>query len=72
MPIPIVRPAPLRERGNPNWGKPMQPAPAIATEFELADPSVGTHEANVCCVSSVARLVRVQQESLLHPRMVSC
>jgi len=34
MPAPLVRPAPYRKRGNPNWGKPFQPAPAVATEFE--------------------------------------
>ncbi|HEV2728487.1 MAG TPA: hypothetical protein VGV15_00520 [Terriglobales bacterium] len=35
----MARPvAPLvmtRKRGNPNWGRPMRPAPAVATEFEL-------------------------------------
>jgi hypothetical protein len=24
-----------RQRGNPNWGRPMPPAPALATEFEM-------------------------------------
>jgi hypothetical protein len=24
-----------RPRGNPNWGRPRPPAPALATEFEL-------------------------------------
>jgi hypothetical protein len=24
-----------RPRGNPNWGRPMPPTPALATEFEL-------------------------------------
>jgi hypothetical protein len=24
-----------RKRGNPNWGRPIPPAPAVATEFEL-------------------------------------
>jgi hypothetical protein len=24
-----------RKRGNPNWGRPMPPVPALATEFEL-------------------------------------
>jgi hypothetical protein len=23
------------KRGNPNWGRPMPPAPALATEFEM-------------------------------------
>jgi hypothetical protein len=25
----------IRPRGNPNWGRPMPPTPALATEFEL-------------------------------------
>ena len=32
MAVPVIHP---RRRGNPNWGRPMPPAPAIATEFEL-------------------------------------
>jgi len=24
-----------RKRGNPNWGRPMPPCPALATEFDL-------------------------------------
>lgn len=35
MPTPLVRPAPSRKRGNRNWGKPLPPIPAVATEFEL-------------------------------------
>ena len=31
----IALPALRRKRGNPNWGRPMPPAPALATEFEL-------------------------------------
>jgi hypothetical protein len=27
--------AQIRRRGNPNWGRPIPPAPALATEFEL-------------------------------------
>jgi hypothetical protein len=34
MRIPLVRTVPHPKRGNPNWGKPIQLAPAIATEFE--------------------------------------
>jgi hypothetical protein len=29
--MPVVR----RKRGNPNWGRPIPPAPVVATEFEL-------------------------------------
>jgi len=28
-------PGMTRKRGNPNWGRPIPPAPAVATEFEL-------------------------------------
>jgi hypothetical protein len=35
MAIPIALPALRRKRGNPNWGRPMPPVPALATEFEL-------------------------------------
>ena len=32
MAIPVAH---TRKRGNPNWGRPMPPAPVLATEFEL-------------------------------------
>ncbi len=35
MPVPVALPAQARKRGNPNWGRPILPAPALATEFEL-------------------------------------
>ena len=38
---PLVQPATARKRGNPNWGKPPQPIPAIATEFELQVKRLG-------------------------------
>jgi hypothetical protein len=31
MEAPVAR---TRKRGNPNWGRPIPPAPALATEFE--------------------------------------
>ncbi len=33
--MPVVPPTTTRKRGNPNWGRPIPPAPALATEFEL-------------------------------------
>src|SRR5437868_10036536 len=30
---PFIQPV-RRRRGNPNWGRPLPPAPAVATEFE--------------------------------------
>jgi hypothetical protein len=35
MAIPVALPAAKRKRGNPNWGRPIPFAPALATEFEL-------------------------------------
>lgn len=32
MAIPVAY---RRKRGNPDWGRPMRPSPALATEFEL-------------------------------------
>jgi hypothetical protein len=32
MAIPVAH---VRRRGNPNWGRPMPPAPVLDTEFEL-------------------------------------
>jgi len=32
MAVPVAH---TRKRGNPNWGRPMPPAPALPTEFEL-------------------------------------
>jgi hypothetical protein len=30
-----VLPRITRKRGNPNWGRPVRPAPAVATAFEV-------------------------------------
>jgi hypothetical protein len=35
MAIPPALPATKRKRGNPNWGSPIPPVRAFATEFEL-------------------------------------
>ena len=35
MAISVGLPGTTRKRGNPNWGRPNSPAPALATEFEL-------------------------------------
>jgi hypothetical protein len=32
MAIPVAH---TRKRGNPNWGRPIPPSPALATKFEL-------------------------------------
>jgi hypothetical protein len=33
--MPDSLPVTTRKRGNPNWGRPLRPAPALATEFEM-------------------------------------
>jgi hypothetical protein len=35
MTKPVALPLLPRKRGNPNWGKPFQPGPVLATEFEI-------------------------------------
>ena len=35
MVIPAAHPVLTRKRGNPNWGRPIPPAPNLLTEFEL-------------------------------------
>ena len=35
MPNPLALNLGKRPRGNPNWGKPLQPVPALLTEFEI-------------------------------------
>jgi len=41
MTKPLVPIATHRRRGNPNWGKFIQPIPAIATQFELQVKQLG-------------------------------
>ena len=41
MPQPLDQPPTPRKRGNPNWGKPFQVVPPIATEFELYTRRLG-------------------------------
>jgi hypothetical protein len=35
MTRPAAIPVVPRKRGNPNWGRPIPPAPVLATEFEM-------------------------------------
>jgi hypothetical protein len=54
MARPVAR---TRKRGNPNWGRPIPPAPALATEFELRarqlqltpDMYASSHELRLWC-----------------------
>jgi hypothetical protein len=47
---PFVLPTRARKRGNPNWGKPMEPAPAVPTAFEEQVRKLGLNEQT--CVTS--------------------
>jgi hypothetical protein len=35
MAIPVALPATTRNRGSPNWGRPIPSVPALPTEFEM-------------------------------------
>ena len=41
---PFILPTRTRKRGNPNWGKPMEPAPAVPTAFEEQVHKLGLNE----------------------------
>lgn len=57
-----VFPAMPCHRGNPDWGHPMPPYPAIATEFETSAPN----PRQVCELNQPEKMGRAQQEPLLH------
>jgi hypothetical protein len=41
---PFILPAKASKRGNPNWGKPMEAAPALPTAFEEQVKKLGLSE----------------------------
>jgi len=45
MSRPIAVPGTKRGRGNPNWGKPILPIPALLTEFEMQVERLGLSKA---------------------------
>ncbi len=61
MAIPV---AIRRKRGNPNWGRPMPPVPALATEFELQvrhlhltpEMYISSHELRAWCKENRNRI----------------
>jgi hypothetical protein len=54
MAKPFVTPTRARKRGNPNWGKPMEPIPAIPTAFEEQVQKLGLNE-QTCMTSEKLR-----------------
>ena len=45
---PAAFPAAVRKPGNPNWGRPIPPAPVLATEFGIASPAPTPRRRRVC------------------------
>jgi hypothetical protein len=54
MAKPFVLPTKARKRGNPNWGKPMEPTPAVPTAFEEQVQELGLNE-QTCATSEKLR-----------------
>ena len=52
MSKPFVLPEGKRQRGNPNWGKPLASIPALPTEFEMEVKRLGLSKSDY--VASVA------------------
>ena len=50
MDKPFIVPTVARKRGNPNWGRPVQHAPYVATAFEQQAQKLGLTEQT--CVTS--------------------
>jgi hypothetical protein len=50
----FILPGRPRKRGNPNWGKPAQPVPTMATEFEMQVRQLGLSE-QTCADSTELR-----------------
>jgi hypothetical protein len=63
MAMPVAPPTTTRKRGNPNWGRPIPPAPVLATEFELRvgqlqltpEMYVSSHELHAWCQQNCNR-----------------
>jgi hypothetical protein len=51
---PFILPIRTRKRGNPNWGKPMEPVPAVPTAFEEQVQRLGLNE-HTCVTSEELR-----------------
>src|SRR4051812_2990606 len=54
-----------RNKGNPNWGKPLPSPSVVATEFESVARRLGLHEENLQQLNPAANLVSAQCQSLL-------
>jgi len=51
----IALPGSKRRRGNPNWGKPPQPLPALLTEFETQVKRLGLTKAQYVASARLRR-----------------
>jgi hypothetical protein len=50
MAKPFILPTRVRKRGNPNWGKPIEPVPDVPTAFEEQVEKLGLNDQT--CVTS--------------------
>jgi hypothetical protein len=55
MPKPFTLPNGKRQRGNPNWGKPPAPVPALPTEFEMEVKRLGLGKAEYVASAALKR-----------------
>jgi hypothetical protein len=53
MTRPIALLGTKRVRGNPNWGKPLPPVPALLTEFEMQVERLGLNKAQYVASSQL-------------------
>ena len=53
----------MNKRGNPDWGKPLLPIPALVTEFEMEVAAPQTQEPGLRCLCGTPALVRPQPEA---------
>ncbi len=61
-----------RKRGHPNWGRPMPPAPALTTEFELGARHLQLTPEMYVPSPELSTWCRAKPESRLHPSMATC
>ena len=59
------------KRGNPNWGRPMQPSSVLFTEFEMQARHLHLTPDQYVASAELRRLVRKEPEPLLHSRMAA-
>lgn len=57
----IALPGERRRRGNPNWGKPPRPIPALPTEFEMQVKRLGLARAEYVASAPLKRWCKLNR-----------